>query len=88
MSCNINVILFITNTVVTAGNDGTVRVWEVATGVCKKVLKGHDYPINCMTVYSLCNTSLVFSRLSNYVLRYSITISLLLHVVVSQCTGV
>ena len=37
-------------TVLTAGNDGQVRVWEVATGMCKKVFKGHDYPINCMTV--------------------------------------
>ena len=36
--------------VLTAGNDGQVRVWEVATGTCKRVFKGHNYPINCMMV--------------------------------------
>lgn len=41
---------FVHAAVLTAGNDGQVRVWEVATGTCKRVFKGHDYPINCLMV--------------------------------------
>ena len=55
--------------VLTAGNDGQVRVWEVATGACKKVFKGHDYPINCMTV----NMNHKFNNYEGYPQYYTCT---------------
>lgn len=39
--------------VFTASSDGQVRAWEVQSGSCKKVFKGHDYSINCMLVSKL-----------------------------------
>ena len=39
--------------VFTASSDGQVEAWEVSSGNCKKVFKGHDYEINCMLVSKL-----------------------------------
>lgn len=38
------------STVVSAGNDGTIRVWDVRTGQCLRVLEGHTGPVRSLTV--------------------------------------
>ena len=30
--------------------DGSIRAWDVKSGTCRKLFKGHTYPINCMQV--------------------------------------
>jgi hypothetical protein len=36
------------------GEDGTVRVWEVSTGKCLQVLKGHRYEMNKLVCVCVC----------------------------------
>jgi hypothetical protein len=36
------------------GEDGTVRVWEVSTGKCLQVLKGHRYEMNNLACVCVC----------------------------------
>ena len=36
--------------VFTASDDGQVRAWDIRSGSCKKVFKGHDYQVNCILV--------------------------------------
>jgi len=33
-----------------SSRDGSVRAWNIKTGTCRKLFKGHSYPINCMQV--------------------------------------
>jgi WD40 repeat protein len=37
--------------VITGSDDWTARVWNVATGECTHMLKGHKHSIECAAVY-------------------------------------
>lgn len=39
------------NTVITGSEDSTARVWNVATGKCLHVLKGHSGGVGCAAVH-------------------------------------
>lgn len=35
-----------------AGDDGTIRVWDLATGQCTRVLEGHTQSVSCLSLNS------------------------------------
>ena len=37
--------------VFTASGDGDVRVWEMFSGECCRVLRGEHHPINCLAIH-------------------------------------
>ncbi|XP_065888540.1 WD repeat-containing protein 86-like [Dysidea avara] len=47
MMCNYVII----NVVFANSRDGLVLAWGIKTDICRKLFKGHSYPINCMQVH-------------------------------------
>lgn len=39
------------NTLISAGSDGTIRIWDLSSGQAVAVLKGHDGAVNCLALH-------------------------------------
>ena len=59
MMCNYVII----NVVFANSRDGLVLAWGIKTDICRKLFKGHSYPINCMQVRK-CSDIILYRLLS------------------------